>query len=226
MSVGALVTLFGLPAGEVSAVGLGIDPATLRIRGRVDLVSFPERLVASLRAKQTEVGQALIRSAQQRQALMQRLVEQRGLRAQLRSGNLLTGQLFVAFDFYANAPKVKIDWRPEVLEVPVVTSTVSDLETKITGIVAKLDKLPLEAIGADVTKALASLNQTLEGASKAVNRIDTDVAPGLKSTLDGLRGTIAAEKGYDALAAAHSRALARLSQDIATAVRALESAGK
>jgi uncharacterized lipoprotein YmbA len=30
------------------------------------------------------------------------------------------------------------------------------------------------------------------------------------------------DKGYDALAAAHSRALARLSQDIADAVRALE----
>jgi uncharacterized protein len=30
------------------------------------------------------------------------------------------------------------------------------------------------------------------------------------------------EKSYDALAAAHSRALARLSQDIAAAVRALD----
>jgi uncharacterized lipoprotein YmbA len=30
------------------------------------------------------------------------------------------------------------------------------------------------------------------------------------------------EKSYDALAAAHSRAVARLSQDIATAVRALD----
>jgi uncharacterized protein len=31
-----------------------------------------------------------------------------------------------------------------------------------------------------------------------------------------------AQKGYDALAAAHSRALARLSQDIADAIRALD----
>ena len=34
------------------------------------------------------------------------------------------------------------------------------------------------------------------------------------------------EKSYDALAAAHSRALARLSQDIAAAVRALESSAR
>ena len=36
----------------------------------------------------------------------------------------------------------------------------------------------------------------------------------------------ATEKGYDALAAAHSRAVARLSRDIGDAVRALDRAGK
>ena len=192
LSVGAPVTLLGLPAGEVTDVGLAIDPATMNVRGRVEMVSFPERLVARLGSNKAAIGKISRAVYQSARRIMRRLVEQRGLRAQLRSGNLLTGQLFVAFDLYPNAPKVKIDWSKEVPELPVLTSTVSDLETKITGIVAKLDKLPLEAIGADVTKALASLNQTLEDASKAVNRIDTDVTPGLKSTLDGLRGTIAA----------------------------------
>ena len=37
---------------------------------------------------------------------------------------------------------------------------------------------------------------------------------------------VASDKGYDALAAAHSRALARLSRDIADAVRALERSGQ
>ena len=162
LSVGAPVTLLGLPAGEVTDVGLAIDPATMRIRGRVEVVSYPERLVARLGSNRAAVGKMLEGSSQQRHALMQRLVEQRGLRAQLRSGNLLTGQLFVAFDFFPDVPKAKIDWGREVPELPVVPSTVTDLEAKITGIVAKLDKLPLEAIGADVTKALASLDQTLK----------------------------------------------------------------
>jgi paraquat-inducible protein B len=128
---------------------------------------------------------------QERQAIFRQMVE-RGLRAQLRSGNLLTGQLFVAFDFVPNAPKVKTDWSRETPELPVIPSTVSDLEAKITGIVAKLDKLPLDAISADLTKVLVTLSQTLDDASKAVNRIDSDVTPGLKTTLDGLRGTISA----------------------------------
>jgi paraquat-inducible protein B len=192
LSVGAPITLLGLPAGEVTDVGLTIDPATMNVRGRVEIVSFPERLIARLGPNKAAIGKMLDGSVQERQDIIRRMVEQRGMRAQLRSGSLITGQMFVAFDFFPSAPKVKIDWSRDVPELPVVPSTVSDLEAKITGIVAKLDKVPLEAISADLTKVLATLSQTLEDASKAVNRIDTDVTPGLKSTLEGLRGTISA----------------------------------
>ncbi len=68
-------------------------------------------------------------------------------------------------------------------------------------------------------------------------------APGEAATLDAVwtvirakdgksqtgRTTVrepAPDKGYDALAAAHSRAVARLSRDIADAVRALDRAGQ
>jgi len=192
LSVGAPVTLLGLPAGEVTDVGLTIDPATMNVRGRVEIVSFPERLVAHLGQNKAAIDKMVQASAQGRQDIMRRMVEQRGMRAQLRSGSLITGQMFVAFDFFPNAPKPKIDWSREVPELPVVPSTVSDLEAKITGIVAKLDKLPLDTISADLTKVLTTLSQTLEDASKAVNRIDSDVTPGLKTTLEGLRGTISA----------------------------------
>jgi paraquat-inducible protein B len=76
-----------------------------------------------------------------------------------------------------------------------VPSTGADVEAKLTSIVAKLDKLPYEAIGADLTKALATLDQTLKAADRAVNRLDTEVTPGLKTTLDGLHGAIVAADG-------------------------------
>ena len=113
-----------------------------------------------------------------------------GLRAQLRSGNLLTGQLYVAFDFYPDAVKPKIDWNKDVPELPVVPSTVADLEAKITGIVAKLEKLPLDAIGADLRKVLATTDQTLKDADKAISRFDADVTPGLKPTIEEIRRAI------------------------------------
>jgi paraquat-inducible protein B len=190
LSVGAPVTVLGLPAGEVTDVGINIEPKTMRLRGRVEIVFFPERLVARLSRKQAAVGETIERSLQQRHAFVQRMVEQRGMRAQLRSGNLITGQLYIAFDSFPDAPKAKVDWSQDPTELPVVPSTVQDIEDKLTNIVAKLDKLPIDAIGDDLRKALASADQTLKDASKALNGIDTDVTPGLKTTLEDLRGTI------------------------------------
>jgi paraquat-inducible protein B len=217
LSKGAPVTLLGLPAGEVLDVGLDLNPATGSIRGRVEVATFPERLIARLNQQQAGTGEALAKSQQQRRALMEQLVERRGLRAQLRSGNLLTGQLFVALDYFPDAPKAKIDWSGEVPVFPVVASTISDLEAKLSSIVAKLEKLPLEAIGADAAKALVTLdntlakleklpleaigadaakalvtlNSTLESAGTALNRIDSDLTPALKTTMDELRGAVA-----------------------------------
>ena len=190
LSVGAPVTFLGLPVGEVTEVGLEVNPATKNLRGRVEIVTYPERLIARLSQKQATTGETLERSIQDRHAFVQAMVEKRGLRAQLRSGNLLTGQLYVAFDTFPSAPKAKIDWSRDPVELPVVPSTVSDIEAKLTNIVNKLDKLPLEAIGDDLRKTLVSLDQTLQDAGKAVNRIDGEVTPGLKTTLDDLRGTL------------------------------------
>jgi len=190
LSVGAPVTLLGMPAGEVTEVGLDIDRAASRIRGRVEVVSYPERLMARLRGKESAMGKALAHDIRKRHALMQHLVEQRGLRAQLRTGSLLTGQLFVAFDFFPDAPKAKIDWSREPVELPAMPSEIVDIEQKLNGILAKLDKLPYEAIGADLTKVLATLDQTLQDTSKAVNRIDEEIIAGLKSTVDEVRRAI------------------------------------
>ncbi|HXV79698.1 MAG TPA: MlaD family protein [Candidatus Binatia bacterium] len=192
LSVGAPVTILGLPGGQVTAVGLDIEPKALRLRGRVEIVAFPERLIARLHGKQAAAGEEIVHSEQQRRAFFKRMVEERGLRAQLRSGNLITGQLYIAFDYFPDAPKATLDWSQDPTVLPVVPSTVQDIEAKLTNIVTKLEKLPLDAIGEDLRKALVSLDQTLQDTRKAINRIDADVTPGLKTILDDMRGTIGA----------------------------------
>ncbi|MGD0885480.1 MAG: MlaD family protein [Thermodesulfovibrionales bacterium] len=193
LSAGAPVTFLGLPLGEVTDVGLDIDPKTLNIRGRVEIVSYPERLLPRLqRGQQAAMGKTLLQSEQQRRALMQKLVEKRGMRAQLRSGSLLTGQLYVALDYFPNAPKVKIDWSSDHVELPVMPSTAQDIEAKLTSIIEKIDKLPFEAIGADLAKSLASLDLALKEADKTLNGINSELTPALKTTLDQLHSTISA----------------------------------
>jgi len=180
LSVGAPVLLFGLPAGEVVDVGLAFDPVTGALRPRASITFYPERLVERLApGEQRAAGRALVEgSAERRLAFVKRAVEERGLRAQLRSGNLLTGQLYVALDRFPDAPKPKVDWTKDPLELPVVPSTVPDLEAKLTSILAKLDRLPLDAIGKD-------LESTVSSARNLMGQLDTSVLPELKTTVEG-----------------------------------------
>ena len=202
LSAGAPVTLLGLAAGEVTDVGFDIDPTTGKLRGRVELVAYPERLIARLHARQSIEGQSMVQKENQRHAFLEKLVEKRGLRAQLRSGNLLTGQLYVALEFFPDAPQAEVDWSAKTPVVPTVPSTLPDVEAKLTGILAKLDKLPYEAIGKELKGALVTLNRTLKNTDKAVTDLNTQVTPGLRRTLASaervLKSTDATLVGKDA----------------------------
>jgi len=176
LSVGAPVTYRGLPVGEVTAVGLEYEPVKQLIRPRVDIQLYPARFMAHVKKSAAFDEQA--RSESGRHAFMQKMME-RGLRAQLRSGNLLTGQLYVAFDDFRGIPKVKIDWTKTPPELPVMPSGLEDLKIKINNVLAKIDRIPLDAIGGDVKKLLAGINGL-------VTRVDGEVLPELKTTLGDL----------------------------------------
>ena len=190
LAVGAPVTFLGLPAGEVASIGLSFDAAKADIRPRVVITFYPERLIAS-----TEQGASLRAQDEdksKRDLLLKRLIEERGLRGQLRSANLITGQLYVAFDYFPNAPKVKINLSPETPELPVVPGPVVDLEAKLASILDKVDKLPLATIGNDLKKDLEDLDQTLQNAKQLLSDVDVQLVPELKSDLEGLHRTLAA----------------------------------
>lgn len=194
LSVGAPVTFFGLPVGVVTDIGLSYDPVTLDMRPRATIDFYPERLVARFTANEKKTGQALLvaGSDAQRHAVLQALVQARGLRAQLRSGSLLTGQLYVAFDYFPAAAPAKVDWNQDAPQLPVIPSTLPDLETRLSSIMAKLDKLPLEAMGKTLKNDLDALHQTLEKASALLQHADATVLPELEKTLAGARHTFAA----------------------------------
>ncbi|HPJ96955.1 MAG TPA: MlaD family protein [Syntrophales bacterium] len=177
VSVGAPVLYIGLPIGEVTDVGFEYNEKTNSVRPRVDIVTYPERFMAHV--KKSPKLEERARNQTERQTFMQNAID-RGLRAQLRSGNLLTGQRFIALDHYPNAPKVKIDWTKSPVEMPVVPSGLQDIETKITNILGKIEKIPLDGIGNDVKKLLESIDVLLK-------RVDGEVVPEVKATLEELK---------------------------------------
>jgi paraquat-inducible protein B len=196
LSVGAPVTLFGLQAGEVTDVGLSFDPETLAIRPRVLVTFFPERIIARLSSKEQAAGMAMAeRGGEAHARFLRRIVEEKGLRAQLSSGNLLTGQMYIALEYFPKAPKVKIDWTADPLEIPTLPGGFADIQAKLTSILTKVDKMQLDAIGGDTRKMLETLNQTLKDVNTAVNRLNAEVTPELKKVLEEVRrATVSADQ--------------------------------
>jgi paraquat-inducible protein B len=193
LSVGAPVTLFGLTVGRVAEVGLSFDSKSLTLRPRVLVTFYPERLRANLSAKDRAAlnKDQLEMSPEASGRVLRHLVEDKGLRAQLETGSLLTGELYVAFEFVPNAPKPKIDWSREPLELPVASGGLASLEAKLNSILTKIDNMPLADMGVGVKNLLGTLNQTLKQADTLISRVDTELLPEGTKTLEALHQTIA-----------------------------------
>lgn len=191
LQVGAPVKILGVRAGEVAELGLTLDPETRAFRPRLLITFFPERLIAQLTPGQEALGRALVNAGEEeRIKLVRHQIEDLGLRVQLRTGNLLTGERYVALDYDPKAPKPKIDWTQDPLELPATPSGLTDLESKasdildqVHDILAKVDALPLKAIGQKLDSALKDLDQLLKNA-------DAKTLPELNKTLAGLRSAV------------------------------------
>lgn len=186
LAPGAPVDFRGIVIGEVRAVSLEFDPKTRIYRFPVEINLYPERLNARYRAGAVKVKT----DNDDGKAVLDRLVEH-GLRGQLKTGNLLTGMLYIALDFFPDAPKKKIDWAQQPIVLATVPGTLDALQASLSSIARKLDQLPLDALTADMRRALTSLNATLQSTDRLVNQFDQSVAPEARATLAQVRKTVA-----------------------------------
>jgi paraquat-inducible protein B len=127
-----------------------------------------------------------------RQRNLRRQVEEFGLRAQLRTGSYLTGELYVAFEYFPTAPKVKLDFSKDPIELPVEPGGLANLEAKLTSILTKVDSMPLNAIAIEVKSTLATLDQALKDADTLIKGVDAQWVPEGTKTLEDARKAIAA----------------------------------
>jgi paraquat-inducible protein B len=166
---GAPVDFRGLVVGQVDSVKIDVDPKTRQIVVPVEVSLYPGRMRS---ASRTPMGQ---RNEEGKRKFLDDLVAQ-GMRAQLRSGSLVTGQLYVALDFFPNARKAAVNYTSSPMELPTTPGAIQSLQTTLATVAGKLERLPLDEIGKDARTTLASMDQLL----KSVN---SDVAPDLRQTL-------------------------------------------
>ena len=179
---GSPVDFQGITLGEVSDIWVEMDPAKHAIWMPVEIRLYPERL--KLRARDKNRTKL---SDEARRQLLDGLVAN-GLRAQMRSGNLLTGQLYVALDFFPSVDKASINWASEVPELPTVPGRMEEIQASLKSIAGRLEKLPIEQIGSD-------LRQTLQAASGLLNRLNTQVTPQITAALIEARQAVSSAQG-------------------------------
>jgi paraquat-inducible protein B len=147
------------------------DAATLRFPVVVDL--YPQRIRGRKAGGAPEtVSRALIDS----------LVEH-GLRAELKSGNLLTGQKYVDLDLHTDAPKEKIWWKDQPAVFPTVSNGLDEIQDSVGGIARKLNKVPFDRISYRLVSTLTSLEQTLKSTDQLMRHVDSSLAPQIEATL-------------------------------------------
>lgn len=181
---GAPVDFRGIVIGEVQNISLEYDSASKRYRFPVDVNLFPQRL-QGIGGETQGTASGNLGSEQ----LMHRLLDQ-GLRAQLKTGNLLTGMLYVGLDFFPDAPKSKINWQQQPLVLETMPGALDELQGSLVSIAKKLDQLPLAELGNDMRQALAGLKETLATTEKLMAHVDKDLAPEALQTLAQARKTM------------------------------------
>jgi paraquat-inducible protein B len=179
LSPGAPVDFRGIVVGEVKAINFEYDREAKTVRFPVEISVYPERL----RSRYRKGAPRMSGLEREPHVLLERLVA-RGFRAQLKSANLITGQLFVALDLFPHAPKAKIDWTKQPPELPTVPGAFADMQETLANIARKLEKVPFDTLGADTHRTLKSLDATLRSADGLIRELDTAVVPELRGTLE------------------------------------------
>ncbi|AWB32444.1 PqiB family protein [Orrella marina] len=187
LDVGASIEFQGLKLGMVESVELRFDRLRMRMYTKVLGTLYPSRL-----------GPAFERMAERSRDLkdiaanMVDFVE-RGLRAQLKSSNILSGSAFVELGYHDTPLKDKDIKADLPFVIPTVPSeSLQDLQKQITSIVDQLEKIPFESIGTNLDESLKEITQMVRNMDSSVTPELTRSLVALRKTLDELDGLLAA----------------------------------
>ena len=180
LAVDAPVEFLGINIGKVVSVRLDYDQKTQKFPVLVGAVVYPERLGAAY-----DKLEAMARANGHTPDLARMMggLIAHGLRAQARTGNLLTGQLYVALDFVPHAARVEFDPAARPLTIPTAPGSFDKLQEQLAEIVDKLDKVPFDSIGKHMDQVLAGLDTTLK-------QVNGKTLPAFTETLHGVQKTM------------------------------------
>jgi paraquat-inducible protein B len=200
LNVGAPVKLQGVQIGTVKEISLELDPKATSISKPV-VIEIDPAVVLDPSGRPFQAADNL----KERQQNAKRLIDA-GLKAQLQTQSLLTGLLYVEFNFFRDKP-VKLTGLSykDIPELPSVPSTEDQLKSAADEILAKLRQLPIEDIVTDLAVTLkeirdiatsdelkknrAALAKTLDETEKLVANLNRNLTPMVKNMNSAITDT-------------------------------------
>lgn len=158
LAVGAPVEYQGIPVGQVENIDMKMDSKSLNVRIPVLVSIQPKKFDETIKTADAETA-------------MRQLVE-KGMRAKLETGSLLTGQKLVTLSIEKNTEQAQIVSTQFYSEFPTIGSPLDDLPAMAADIMASmqetLDSIKKLVQSGKLDKTVDNLNGTLAEAEKAV----------------------------------------------------------
>jgi paraquat-inducible protein B len=247
LTIGAPIEIKGIQAGEVVSVDLRFDKRKLDFVIPVLVVLEPERLSALVteegtvitgKTKEEEIAKRSEENAPKR---VQALID-KGFRAQLKTGSLLTGQLYIDLDFYPDAPPAKLAMEGGYPVFPTIPAPLEQIVERVNNILEKFEKMPLdqivqrvdnllekfekmplEEIGQELNEAIAALTLTLKDIKMMSGNINGETLPKVNAALENLQGAL---KGIESTLGADSALnynIRMITDELSTTLRSVRS---
>jgi paraquat-inducible protein B len=185
LAPGAPVVFRGVRVGQVLGYDLQFDRATETLRIPVRYELEPSRIAGT---EHDPTPQQTLENA--------RFLVRQGMRARLASANLLTGAQQISLDFVHDAPAAEITLQDGVIVFPSAPGQFAGIIDGVNQVLARIEALPLEAIGEnlnatiselntllrgpEVRNSLASLQATLSETEALIRRVDAAATPALR----------------------------------------------
>jgi paraquat-inducible protein B len=193
---GAPIEFKGVDIGVINDVILEADERRVRFYSKVSGTIYLERLGAIYSQLPKE-----LRNIEFINTRMLNLIK-RGMRAELKTGNLLTGQLYISLSFIKDAVAPKGLTAESPLFIPTVeTEGLDQIQKQLSSILKKLDNIPYEDIGKELNESLKIISSTTQDFNKTLDNINLLISPDspltmqLNQSLKELDRTIRATRG-------------------------------
>lgn len=188
LAEGAPVEFRGLKVGRVSEISYGLvshgddeqTPVLIQLNSRLLRKHFPPELL-------DEGGKGVERALE------------KGLRASLKSGNLLTGQRYVDIDYYPEAEAASLSLLDDFVVLPTVETGLGQLEDRVKAVVEKINEVPIESLFRQLEattlaaqNTLHTMNAKLEGAGPVLLETQATLAE-MKNSIASLNRILEAE---------------------------------